>query len=80
LSQHKEGRVNVSGYEGVLVTVAVVIEVDVGRAGHIAAASAGAVTIVNAIVVVVRIFCVEGRSWWMKTAGGARHVGGLGGR
>ena len=52
--------------------------VDVGRVGHIAAAGAGAgvVAIVDAIVVVVRIFCVKGRSWWTKTAGGTRHVRG----
>jgi len=61
--------------------VAVVIVVDVGRAGHaghVAAAGAGAgvVAIVDAIVVVVRIFCVKGRSWWTKMARGMRHVRG----
>jgi len=58
--------------------VAVIIVVDVGGSGHVAAAGAGAgvVAIVDAIVVVVRIFCVKGRSWWTKTAGGARHVRG----
>jgi len=47
-------------------------------------AGAGA-AIVDAVVVVFRIFCVEGRSWrgarsvggeWTKRAGGARRVGG----
>jgi hypothetical protein len=58
--------------------VAVVIVVDVGRAGHVATTGAGAgvVAIINAIVVVVRTFCVKGRSWWTKIAGGARHVRG----
>jgi len=58
--------------------VAVIIVVDVGRAGHVATTGAGAgiVAIVDAIVVVVRIFCVKGWSWWTKTARGARHVGG----
>ena len=71
-----EGRVDVDGYEGGLVAVAVVIAVDVSRVGHVAAAGAGAVAIVDAVVVVVRIFCVEGRSWWTKTAGGAGRVRG----
>ena len=80
-----EGRVDVGGYERGLVTVVVVITVDVGRAGHIAAA--GAVTIADAVVVVVRIFCVEGQSRrgarsigdeWTKTAGGTMRVGGSG--
>jgi len=58
--------------------VAVIIVVDVGGAGHVAAAGAGAgvVAIIGAIVVVVRIFCVKGWSWWTKTAGGTRHVRG----
>ena len=52
-----------------------------------AAAGAGAVAIADAVVVVVRIFCVEGRSWhgarsvgdeWAKTAGGTRRVGDSG--
>jgi len=71
-----EGRVDVDGYEGGLVAVVVIIAVDVSGAGYVAAAGAGAVAIVDAVVVVVRIFCAEGRSWWTKTTGGARRVGG----
>ena len=80
-----EGRVDVGGYEGGLVVVAVVIVVDVGGAGHVTAARAGVVAIVDTVVVVVRIFCVECWSWRgarsvgderTKTAGGARRVGG----
>ncbi len=83
-----KGRVDVGGYEGGLVMVAVVIAVDVGGVGHVAAAGAGAVAIADAVVVVVRTFCVEGRSWggarsvgdeWTKTAG-ARGVSGTRGR
>ena len=49
----------------------------------VGAAGAGAITIADAVVVVVRIFCVEDRSWrgarsvgyeWTKTAGGTRRV------
>jgi hypothetical protein len=50
--------------------------VDVGGVGHIATAGAGAVAIISAVVVVVRIFCVEGQSWWTKMAVGVRYVGG----
>jgi len=34
-----------------------------GQDMFVATAGAGAVVIINAVVVVVRIFCVEGRSW-----------------
>jgi len=67
--------------EGGLVAVMVVIAVDVGGAGHVAAARAGAVAIVDACCCGCRIFCVECRSWHgaeVSEMSGRRQLGARG--